>query len=254
MARVVLVQVKSYTMKAPLKRLHVSQGILLLMLLLLFSCRQAVKGPEPPLPPVEALISHLPDLPDSFTGSGSFSISRNGVSGGSFQGLLVYRKPDMMRFMLLSSLGMSVYEVIFRNGALLFLDPSRRTGTIWKTGITWIFPSKDIIRTEGLHVEKGEDGYLLLPDRPVTGGTAAVYRFRKDLSWAGADYTIPDGLKVSLNVMSVSKGIPSLFSISVDSMKVEAVIEKFSTRRPVGEWAFTIPEGFTIREAEGAPF
>ncbi len=227
--------------------------MLILLPLSVFSCRQAVRGPEVTLPPVEALVRRFPDLPDSFTGSGKFRISRHGVSGGRFQGLLVYKKPDKMRFMILSSLGMSLYEVIFRKGAILFLDPSRRTGTIWKTGITGIFPSKDIVRAEGLHVEKGEDGYLLLPDSPPTGGAAAVYRFREDLSWAGADYTLPEGIEVSLNVMTVSKGIPSRFSISVDSLKIEAVIEKFSTRRPVGDWAFTIPDGFLIRDS-GSPF
>ncbi len=228
--------------------------MLIPLLLLVFSCRQAVRGPEAPLPPVEALIRHFPDLPDSFTGSGSFKISRNGVSSGSFQGLLVYRKPAMMRLMLLSSLGMSVYEILFRNGELLFLDPSRHTGMIWKTGITEIFPLKKVIQTKDLHVERGEDGYILQTDKPVIDGHMTVHKFRTDLSWSGTEYILPDGRKITLEVRTLSNGIPSWFSMSVDELKIEAVIEKFSSRRPVGEWAFTIPEGFTIKEAEGAPF
>jgi len=257
LARVVLFGYNYYTMNIPEKRLHGSQALMFIpLLLVIFSCRQALKGPEAPLPAPEVLISRLPAAPpETFKGRGDFSLYWNGFSRGRFRGLLIYKRPGQMRLTLLGPMGITAYEVLFRRGRLVLLDPSRQEAWRWDTGMGEIFPSGEYLTGKELQVIRTAAGYSLHASGPDPTGPEEIYLFSgKDLIWTGSEYRLRDGKALRLEVDALKKGIPSRFSISLGSLTIEAAIEKFTFNREIEESAFTIPRGFTIKETEGAPF
>jgi len=246
-------------MKAPLKRLYGSQGILLMLiplLLLVFSCMQALKGPEAPLPAPETLISRLPAGPfETFKGRGDFSLFWAGLSRGRFNGLLVYKRPGQMRLTLLVPMGITAYEVLFRNGGLIFIDPSRQEAWRWKTAMGEIFPSAEYLKGKELQVVRTGTGYSLHARGPDPAGPEEIYFFTgDDLSWTGSEYRLKDGETIRLEVEAFNMGIPSRFSIYLGSLAIKAVMKKFTFNGETEESVFTIPPGISIKEIKESPF
>ncbi len=234
-------------------KIHPLLILLIGMAIVASACAPSIKRPEEVGVGIQELMNCLPETPpETVVARGRFSISWRGISGGGYDGVLFYMRPNKLRITLYAPFGITLYEVLINRDGLYMIFPSEGVIKHREMGLSDLFISRRLFGRGDYTLRSDDRGYLM--ERPGTKSQNEwVERHLFDpstLCLKESWFKISEGDEISVREEGFHEGVPEKIIISMKGYRLEMALFDITTGSILDETLFSIPQGYRMEPLE----